>query len=122
MAWFRLAYIFVIAALATLGNGVAIKGIQTGVDPRSGRRPFRQEFSIFKNSGPAFDLYIQALLRFYERDQTALLSYFQVAGTWPVSLPLQTRRSDSRSRHTWRSLQILGWGRRYSLRWILYPY
>ncbi|KAI4171467.1 MAG: hypothetical protein LQ343_004205 [Gyalolechia ehrenbergii] len=77
---FRLACLIITTALAILGNAVAVRGIQAGVNPRTGRRPFRQEFSTFKNSGPAFDLYIQALQRFQQRDQTALLSYFQVAG------------------------------------------
>lgn len=80
IAGFRSACALVIAALAILGNAIAVRGIQAGVDPRTGRRPFRQEFSIFKNYGPAFDLYIQALQRFQQRDQTTLLSYFQVAG------------------------------------------
>lgn len=77
----RLACLITIAASVILGNAVAIRGIQAGVNPSTGRRPFRQEFSTFKNSGPAFDLYIQALQRFQQRDQTTLLSYFQVAGT-----------------------------------------
>ncbi|KAL8944234.1 MAG: hypothetical protein Q9211_000664 [Gyalolechia sp. 1 TL-2023] len=77
---FRLACLIIIAALTILGNTEAVRGIQAGVNPNTGRRPFRQEFSTFKNSGPAFDLYIQALQTFQQRDQTALLSYFQVAG------------------------------------------
>ena len=76
----RLACSLVIAALAVLGNAVAITGVQAGVNAYSGERPFRQEFSTFKNSGPAFDLYILALQRFQEADQRALLSYFRVAG------------------------------------------
>ncbi|KAL8862767.1 MAG: hypothetical protein Q9178_000709 [Gyalolechia marmorata] len=84
MAALRLTCSLVIAALAVLGNAVAITGIQAGVNAYSGERPFRQEFSTFKNSGPAFDLYILALQRFQEADQRALLSYFQVAASQRV--------------------------------------
>ncbi|KAL8842549.1 MAG: hypothetical protein Q9170_000503 [Blastenia crenularia] len=80
MTYSRLALALVVAIWVVLGNSVAVRGIQAGVDPRTSRRPFRQEFSTFKNSGPAFDLYIQALQRFQQHDQTTLLSYFQVAG------------------------------------------
>ncbi|KAL8988921.1 MAG: hypothetical protein Q9177_002084 [Variospora cf. flavescens] len=85
MATIRLACGLIIVALAVLGNAIAVRGIQAGVDPRTGRRPFRQEFSTFKNSGPAFDLYILALQRFQQRDQTNPLSYFGVAGISPES-------------------------------------
>lgn len=69
----------VLIALAAVGNAVAIRGIP-GINPHTGERPFRQEFSTFKDSGPAFDLYILSLLRFQETDQQYQLSYFQVAG------------------------------------------
>lgn len=55
-------------------------GLQGGVDPNTGARPVRQDIKIFENSGPAWDLYIQALQNFMQTDSTQLLSYFQVAG------------------------------------------
>ena len=58
----------------------AITGISAGVDLSTGARPFRQEFSTFQTSGPAFDLYIQALQNLTSKAQTGKLSYFQVAG------------------------------------------
>lgn len=72
---------FVIAiCLASLANAVAIIGPQGGVNTVTGQRPFRQEFSTFKNSGPAFDLYILSLQQFQQQNQSALLSYYQVGG------------------------------------------
>ena len=61
---------------------MAITGPQAGVNAETGERPFRQEFSVFKDSGPAFDLYIQTLYYFMQEDQSSLLSYFQVAGNY----------------------------------------
>lgn len=66
--------------LAAKGSAVAITGPQAGVNAATGERPFRQEFSVFKDSGPAFDLYIQALYYFTQEDQSNLLSYFQICG------------------------------------------
>lgn len=80
VAVLRLACSLVIAVLAALGNAFAIRGIQAGVNAYTGERPLRQEFSTFKNTGPAFDLYIQALLRSQQADQRQLLSYYEVAG------------------------------------------
>ena len=80
MAVIRLACSLGIAVLAVLGNAWTIRGIQAGVNPYTGERPLRQDFSTFKNSGPAFDLYIQALLRSQQADQKNTLSYFEVAG------------------------------------------
>ncbi|KAL8693817.1 MAG: hypothetical protein Q9218_001417 [Villophora microphyllina] len=70
----------VLIALAVLGNAIAIRGIQAGVNTYTGERPFRQEFSTFKNSGAAFDLYILSLQKFQQSDQRYQLSYFEVAG------------------------------------------
>lgn len=88
MATFHLACCLVIAILTAVGNAIAVRGIQAGVDTRTGRRPFRQEFSTFKNSGPAFDLYILALQAFGQRDQSTPLSYFGIAGTFAQLLIL----------------------------------
>ncbi|MCJ1477585.1 hypothetical protein MMC13_006258 [Lambiella insularis] len=61
-------------------SSYAITGIKAGVNAVTGQRPFRQEFSIFQDSGAQFDLYIQALQRLQNTNQTAMLSYFQVCG------------------------------------------
>lgn len=58
----------------------AITGVQTAVNHATGERPFRQDFTKFQNAGPAWDLYVQALIKFYAEGQTGLLSYYQVAG------------------------------------------
>ena len=66
--------------LVAEGSAVAITGPQAGVNADTGERPFRQEFSVFKDSGAAFDLYIQALYFFEQENQSNLLSYFSIAG------------------------------------------
>lgn len=71
---------------ATLVHSYAITGATGGVDPASGQRPARQEFTTFASSGAAFDLYIQALKSFTDDDQSQLLSYYQVSGTLQHSL------------------------------------
>jgi len=80
MASFKLILTIVAACLLSLGQPYAITGVQGGVSQVTGQRPFRQAFSTFKNSGPAFDLYILSLQQLQQENQTALLSYYQVAG------------------------------------------
>ena len=59
---------------------IAITGPSGGVNIATGQRPFRQEFVAFSKTGPAFDLYIQALQQFQAATQTGQTSYYQVAG------------------------------------------
>ncbi|MCJ1262196.1 hypothetical protein MMC22_002066 [Lobaria immixta] len=73
--WALLSLTFV-----TWVSTIAIKGPQGGVDVLTGERPLRQEFSVFKDSGPAFDLYIQSLRHFMQQNQSSLLSYYSVSG------------------------------------------
>lgn len=108
MAHFRLACGLLIVAFAVLGNAYAIRGIQVGVDTKTGRRPFRQEFSTFKNSGPAFDLYILALQKIQSQDQNNPLSYFGIAGEPSKSAFVPFDSADLSSRHPWRSFPGLG--------------
>ena len=74
--------------LAPTAQAISITGATGGVDTATGQRPFRQEFSTFATSGPAFDLYILALQRFQQRNQTDILSYYQVAGMSSPRTPL----------------------------------
>lgn len=80
MASFDLIFVVVATCLLHLGQPYAITGPQDGVNQVTDERPFRQDFSTLKNSGAAFDLYILALQQFQQQDQSALLSYYQVAG------------------------------------------
>lgn len=73
--WALLSLTFV-----TWVSTIAIKGSQGGVDFLTGERPLRQEFSVFKDSGPAFDLYIQSFRHFMQQNQSSLLSYYGVSG------------------------------------------
>lgn len=78
--WALLSLTFV-----TWVSTIAIKGPPGGVDVLTGERPLRQEFSVFKDSGPAFDLYIQSLRLFMQRNQSSLLSYYRVSGNRFIS-------------------------------------
>lgn len=82
--------------LAATGSAVAITGPQAGVNTDTGERPFRLEFSVFRNSGPPFDLYIQALYYFTQEDQSNELSYFSVAGNCLFDLWLLDERNNTR--------------------------
>lgn len=86
MAFSNLITIAISICLASLARAVAITGPQGGVNTPTGQRPFRQDFSTFKNSGPAFDLYILSLQQFQQQNQSALLSYYQVGGNAPLVL------------------------------------
>ena len=71
-----------LTAFVAVANAYAITGAQGGVNLATGQRPLRQEISVFQNAGPAFDLYILAFQQFAQEDQTLLLSYYQVAGSF----------------------------------------
>ncbi|MCJ1436170.1 hypothetical protein MMC27_005548 [Xylographa pallens] len=75
-SWILLFFVVRAIASATF----AINGVHAGVNALTGQRPFRQEFSTFQNAGPAFDLYIQALQQLAQTNQSAMLSYYAVAG------------------------------------------
>lgn len=55
-------------------------GAGGGATSRPGNSSLRTEINDFATSGPAFDLYILALQRLQDTDQTDQLSYFQVSG------------------------------------------
>lgn len=79
MAYPILIFLLILSLLA-LVKPYAITGPQGSVNQVTGQRPSRQDFSIFRNSGPAFDLYILSLEQFQRQNQSVLLSYYQVAG------------------------------------------
>lgn len=83
MPYFDILSVFITLCLASFASSYAITGVAGGVNTITGQRPFRQEFSTFKNSGPAFDLYILSLQQLQQQNQSALLSYYQVAGMYP---------------------------------------
>ena len=70
----------VLALFIPNGRSLQITGVSAGVDTATGARPFRYEINQFAKSGPAFDLYIQALLSFQSVDRSDELSYYQIAG------------------------------------------
>ncbi|KAK4690189.1 hypothetical protein P7C71_g6534, partial [Lecanoromycetidae sp. Uapishka_2] len=80
MRIFSVVRILVTLCLASRIGCVAITGPTGGVNAATGQRPFRQDFSTFKTSGPAFDLYILSLQQFQQQNQTAQLSYYSVSG------------------------------------------
>ena len=109
MAFSSLTFVIIATCLASFANAAAITGPQGGVNTTTGQRPFRQEFSTFKNSGPAFDLYILSLQQFQQQNQSAPLSYYQVGGKEdPISVQ-RTTATDVCSRHSRTSIYRLGW-------------
>ena len=82
MPFFRRLSIFITLGLVSFVSSYAITSILGGVNTITGQRPFRQEFSTFKNSGPPFDLYILSLQKLQQHNQSALLSFYQVAGMY----------------------------------------
>ncbi|MCJ1417075.1 hypothetical protein MMC32_003414 [Xylographa parallela] len=81
IARYRTPWILLLFVVRTIASATfAINGVHAGVNVLTGQRPFRQEFSIFQNAGPAFDLYIQALQQLAQTNQSAMLSYYAVAG------------------------------------------
>lgn len=76
-----------IPCLLLLPVSLAIKvtGATGGHNSTTGARPYRVDINDFAQSGPPFDLYIQALNQLQKTDQADPLSYFQIAGE-------QTRR------------------------------
>ena len=97
-------YLPLAAALAALLQSsaatVATTGISAGVNPTTGERPSRIEMSTFEKSGPAFDLYIQALAAFQADDQADVLSYYEIAGVylfppWLLKTAANRRKKES---------------------------
>lgn len=77
----HLIYLLLVSILSATANAsFAITGPQGGVNAETGERPFRQEIRTFSGSGPAWDLYIQALVKLQSVDQGELLSYYQLSG------------------------------------------
>lgn len=68
--------------LTALCHAFQITGLSGGVNASTGVRPARQEIDAFSESGPAFDLYILALLQFESVEQSDPLSYYQIAGAF----------------------------------------
>ncbi|ETN37390.1 uncharacterized protein HMPREF1541_08381 [Cyphellophora europaea CBS 101466] len=66
--------------LSNLAVAFKITGAGGSHNATTGVRPYRLDINDFSQSGPPFDLYIQALSRLQARDQSDPLSYFQIAG------------------------------------------
>ena len=81
-------------ALAPIVQSYAITGVSAGVNMVTGERPLRQEVNSFSGSGPAWDLFILALRQMQQLDQSALLSFFQIAGGQASYMP-SSARSDT---------------------------
>lgn len=71
-----------ISCLLLLRASLAFKitGATGGHNLTTGARPCRLDINDFAQSGPPFDLYIQALNQLQKTDQADPLSYFQIAG------------------------------------------
>jgi hypothetical protein len=88
-SWHPILPIFILGLLSSTSfAAVPVTGATGGVNTQTGQRPSRQNLENFQSSGAPFDLYIQALQRFQSDDQSALLSYYQIAGlTLTIAVP-----------------------------------
>ncbi|KAK4453979.1 Di-copper centre-containing protein [Podospora aff. communis PSN243] len=60
---------------------IPVVGVKTGIDPRTGHRPARQNINnLYALGGPHWDLYVLALSAFQEVNETDPLSYSSIAG------------------------------------------
>ncbi|KAK3692626.1 hypothetical protein B0T22DRAFT_486510 [Podospora appendiculata] len=60
---------------------IPVVGVKSGIDPRTGQRPARQNINqLYARGGPQWDLYILALSSLQAVNETDELSYFQIAG------------------------------------------
>ena len=84
---FDMLLLSLISYLLLLPASLAFKvtGATGGHNLTTGARPYRVDINDFAQSGPPFDLYIQALNQLQKTDQADPQSYFQIAGE-------QTRR------------------------------
>jgi len=57
-----------------------LTGVHAGVNNETGQRPFRQDIQNFKNSGPAWDLFLLSLQRFQLSKQNDTTSWYQISG------------------------------------------
>ncbi|KAM5453958.1 putative tyrosinase [Microsporum audouinii] len=71
-------YFLLCTALPTFAT-VLVKGVQEGVNQSTGQRPARQNLASWEFSGPAFDLYVQALRDFQNTDQKDIRSHYSIA-------------------------------------------
>lgn len=74
---------FIILFLLSFSHNVfsyRITGCTSGINAQTGERPFRRDLRSFQTSGPAWDLYIQALQMFQGANQADLLSWYSVSG------------------------------------------
>ncbi|KAK0617312.1 hypothetical protein B0T14DRAFT_433917 [Immersiella caudata] len=60
---------------------IPVVGVKTGIDPKTGHRPARQNIhDLYVLGGPHWDLYVLALSALQEVNETDPLSYFSIAG------------------------------------------
>lgn len=81
--WARLVSLW---AVSKEVSAYGITGISGGVNTDTGERPSRRDLRDLETSGPAFDLYIQALSQFQSDDQSDLLSYYEIGGQFVHNL------------------------------------
>ncbi|KAK1836674.1 hypothetical protein QBC39DRAFT_56270 [Podospora conica] len=68
-------------ATAQQATPVPVVGVQTGIDPRTGQRPARQNINdLYLLGGPQWDLYILALAALQDANEEDELSYFGISG------------------------------------------
>jgi len=75
-----LASLVLAAAVQTVSASYPITGAVSGINTQTGQRPMRQPILKFQDSGPAFDLFVQAVQAWQGTPQDNMLSWYQVGG------------------------------------------
>ncbi|KAK0639801.1 hypothetical protein B0T16DRAFT_337781 [Cercophora newfieldiana] len=78
--WLSTLSAFIALSCLPWTSAQRLTGIQAGVDPVTGERPARLNINDLIKSGPAWDLFIQALAAVQAAPETDWLSWYQIAG------------------------------------------
>ena len=76
-----------LCVLTSWSEAHVVTGVHAGINNATGARPFRLEINKFKNSGPAWDLYILSLRHLMAVDQGDKYSYYKLASMYYSIFP-----------------------------------
>ena len=77
-------YALVLAALTivSINGSIIVTGADFDLNTSATVLPIRQNIENLQDTGPMWDLYILALRRFADANETDPLSYYQISGTY----------------------------------------
>ena len=77
-------YTLALAALiiSSVNGSIIVTGADSGLNASTAILPIRQNIENMQDTGPIWDLYILALRRFADANETDPLSYYQISGIY----------------------------------------